>query len=106
MIVDVLLWGREVTPAQLATLRAWLGTLREDCSVNAELTRREEVALGNMMSNMREIKAAAQAAQAAEKEAKKQKKKGGKKAAAADGAAAAAAAGGKEKRTQNVQWDL
>ena len=89
------LWGREATPAQLATLGAWLGTLRSDGALHAELSKREEAALGNMMSNMRDIKAAVQAAQAAERQQ-----------ALAGGGGGGAAGAKRERRTQNVQWDL
>ena len=60
-----MVWGREATPAQMSTLRAWLGGISAEVALLQELTSREEEALENMINNMRAIKAAATAANAA-----------------------------------------
>jgi hypothetical protein len=91
-----MVWGNEATVAQSATLRAWLGGMSAGLAMLHELEDREESALENMASNMRDIKAAAVAAKMQQASGEQDKKKKTKTKTAAPKP--------KTQRAQTVQW--
>jgi hypothetical protein len=100
-----LCWQRECTPLQSATLRRWLGGLSAEVAMLHELSNREETALMNMMSNIKDIKAVVVEAQLATERRQREGGGGGGGGGGAEAAAAAtAAARGESGRPRGVSW--